>query len=226
MKLPNHIAIIMDGNGRWGLKKYNSRLLGHEHGIKNIKPLVNFFLKKKIKNLTLYALSFDNLKKRSKKEISNLFDILQKYLIKNEEYFTYNKICLNFIGEKQNIPKKIKGLINKFNKKKLKKINLRLNIAFNYSSRKEIIYSVKKIYKKTNKINENSLSKNLFTHKSGDPSILIRTGGFQRLSDFLLWQLSYTELFFPKKLWPDFKIKDLKKILIDFNKVKRNFGSC
>ena len=226
MKLPNHIAIIMDGNGRWGLKKYNSRLLGHEHGIKNIKPLVNFFLKKKIKNLTLYALSFDNLKKRSKKEISNLFDILQKYLIKNEEYFTYNKICLNFIGEKQNIPKKIKGLINKFNKKKLKKINLRLNIAFNYSSRKEIIYSVKKIYKKTNKINENSLSKNLLTHKSGDPSILIRTGGFQRLSDFLLWQLSYTELFFPKKLWPDFKIKDLKKILIDFNKVKRNFGSC
>ena len=223
MKSPNHIAIIMDGNGRWGLKKYNSRLSGHEHGIKNIKPILNYFLKKKIKNLTLYALSYDNLKKRNKSEIKNLFFLLKKYLTENQSFFIRNKVYLNFIGEKNNIPNYVNKIIKSNSNNNKKSINLKLNIAFNYSSRKEIILALKNIVKKDKKINEKNIQKNLFVCQ--DPDILIRTGGYSRLSDFLLWQLSYTELFFVNKLWPDFRVNDLKKILLKFNSISRNFGS-
>ena len=225
MKPPNHIAIIMDGNGRWGLKKHNSRLIGHEQGVDNIKSIIKFILAAKIKNLTLYALSYDNLQKRNKKEINNLFYIFDKYFHENNKFFYTNNIALNFIGEKKNIPKKINKIIVCNRNKKLKKINLRLNIAFNYSAKKEIINSIKKILKKNKVINEINLSKNLYTNESGDPDILIRTGGYKRLSDFLLWQSSYTELFFVKKLWPDFKSNDLKLILSKYRNLKRNFGS-
>jgi len=226
MKNPNHIAIIMDGNGRWGQKKLGNKLAGYREGVKNLKPLINFFLKNKIKHLTIYALSYDNLKKRNTKEIENIFNILKDHLVKNLDFFKKNKIFLNFIGERRNLPRSIIKLIVKTsNETKLNNNKLFLNIAFNYSSKIEILNSVKKILLSKKKLSEKNVDYNLYTFKSKDPEIIIRTGAQKRLSDFLLWQSSYSELFFLKKLWPDFKIQDLKIIIEKFKKIKRNFGS-
>lgn len=226
MKSPNHIAIIMDGNGRWGMEKNKNRIIGHQEGVKNIKPIINFFLKKKINYLTLYAFSRDNFLKRKNKEVKKLFLLLEKYLNENKDFFIINKIKLNFIGEKKGLPKNIKKIIRDSNTNfNFKKNNLYLNIAFNYSSKLEIISSIKKIINKKLSINIKNLSANLYTFISKDPEIIIRTGGYQRLSDFLLWQAAYSEIFFVKKLWPDFKVKDLELILKKFNKIKRNFGA-
>ena len=226
MKSPNHIAIIMDGNGRWGIKKYGNRLIGHEFGVKNIKTIINFCLKNKIKNLTLFALSSDNLKKRNKKEIKNLFLLLEDYLKKNINLFKEKKIKINFIGESKNLSKKVKSIIKHYSDKTNLYIkNLQINIAFNYSSKQEIINSCKKVIKNKKSINQRNIFKFLYTSPTKDPEILIRTGGYFRLSDFLLWQCSYTEIFFVKKLWPDFKSTDLNLIIKKFKKLKRNFGA-
>jgi len=226
MKSPNHIAIIMDGNGRWGIKNYKSRLIGHEFGIKNTKNIINYCLEHKINNITLFALSSDNLKKRSKKEIQNLFALLENYLKKNIQFFKEKKIKLNFIGENTNLPIKIKAILKRCsNETKLLKNKLLMNIAFNYSSKQEISNSCKQLAKSQKPINQKNIAKYLYTAKIKDPEILIRTGGYSRLSDFLLWQCSYTEIFFVKKLWPDFKSKDLDLIIKKFKKLKRKFGS-
>ena len=225
MNLPNHIAIIMDGNGRWGKKKYNNRLLGHEKGIKNIKNIVQFCIKKKISHLTIYALSKDNLKKRNKSEINNIFDLLKNYLHKNIHYFKKYKIYINFIGEIQQLPSSVKKmLISSSDELKIFKSKLTLNVAINYSSKTEILNVVKMLAKKKKKFSILNIEKYLFTSLSGHPEIIIRTGGYKRLSDFLLWQAAYSELFFEKKLWPDFKVADLQNILNKFVKIKRNFG--
>ena len=225
MNLPNHIAIIMDGNGRWGKKKFNNRLIGHERGIKNIKNILEFCIKKKIPHLTIYALSKDNLKKRSKNEINNIFELLKNYLQKNIYYFKKYKIKLNFIGQIQLLPISIRKMLiysseelNKF------KSELIVNVAINYSSKAEILNAVKMLLKNKKKINISNIEKYLFTSSSGHPEIIIRTGGYKRLSDFLLWQAAYSELFFEKKLGPDFKIVDLKNILKKFNNIQRKFG--
>lgn len=226
MKLPNHIAIIMDGNGRWGVKKYNSRLIGHRYGVKNIKKIILHCLKLKIKNLSLYALSYDNLKKRPKSEIKNIFNIFLTYFNDNIDFFTLNKISIKFIGEKKNIPPKIKSLIKKAEKIYLSNnANININVAFNYSSKKEIIQSVKQV-QKNNKLvlNERNISNFLYTRGINDPDILIRTGSHKRLSDFFLWQSSYTELFFLDKMWPDFTSRDLNSVLLKFYKIQRNYG--
>ena len=226
MKSPNHIAIIMDGNGRWGLKNHKSRLVGHEFGIKNIKIVIDYCLKNNIENLTLFVLSADNLAKRDKIEISNLFSLLESNLKKNINLFIEKKISLKFIGENRNLPIKIKNIIKKFSdKSKLQKYKLLINIAFNYSSKKEIIRSCKEIIRKKLALNQKNISKHLYTSPIDDPEILIRTGGHTRLSDFLLWQCSYSEIFFVNKMWPDFKSKDLDTIIRKFKKLKRNFGS-
>ena len=226
MKIPQHIAIIMDGNGRWGLKNYNSRLAGHKHGVENIKPIIECCINENIKNLTIYAFSRDNLNNRSKKEVSNLFSLFKKYLHENINYFEEKKIKLNFIGELKKLPNDIVKIIQNTNRKFNKEsFNLRLNVAFNYSSKIEIINTLKKIKKKNLAINEKNIQKNLYTSECPNPEILIRTGGYSRLSDFLLWQCAYSEIFFDKKYWPDFKVKDLKKIIRNFKKIKRNFGS-
>jgi len=226
MKNPNHIAIIMDGNGRWGKKNLKNRILGHRAGIENIKKFIIFFLKNKIKNLTLYALSADNFKKRNIAEINNLFNLLIIYLGENKEIFKKNKINLHFIGEKKKLPLKIKKIIKKtsyeFN---FKKENLNLNVALNYSGREEIIKTIKKLHNQNKKINVKNIEQNLYTSHSRNPEILIRTGGYQRLSDFLIWQLNYTEIFFVKKLWPDFRVIDLKNILKKFKNINRKFGA-
>ncbi len=191
MKLPNHIAIIMDGNGRWGKKKYNSRIVGHKYGIENIKSILNFCLNRKILNLTIYALSKDNLD-RPKKEVVNLFTLFEKYFLKNEKSFEEKKVSIKVFGTKNKLPTNIINLIKKINMKKIVRPKINLNVAFNYSSKLEIINSFKCLLKQKKKINITNIQNNLYTKRSGDPEILIRTGGKNRLSDFLLWQVSYT----------------------------------
>ena len=226
MKTPNHIAIIMDGNGRWGVKKYKSKSVGHHHGVKNLKPIIKYLIKKNIPNLTLYALSYDNLKKRDKKQIKNIFDILNKYLVSNINFFKENKIFIKFIGERRRLSFSLLETLKKSSDETVtKNAKLNINIAFNYSSKKEILYAMKKIISKKKKLNEKNLEKFLYTNKNNFPELLIRTGGYSRVSDFLLWQISYSELFFVKKLWPDFKVNDLNKIINKYYKIKRNFGS-
>ena len=225
MKMPKHIAFIMDGNGRWGVKKYNNRIKGHEFGVKNILKIVKFFLNKKIKNLSLYALSYDNLRKRNRHEIKNLFFLFEKYLNQNIGYFVNNRIKLSFVGEKEGLSKKINLLFQKYEDiTKFKKPNLLLNIFINYSSRLEILKTMQIMKKKNIKINVNNFDQNHYLRDSKDPCLIIRTGSYSRLSDFLLWQSSYSELFFLKKLWPDFNLRDLEKIIKKFNLTKRNFG--
>jgi undecaprenyl diphosphate synthase len=220
----NHVAIIMDGNGRWALKRNKPRNFGHQEGLKNISSLIHFAKKNKIKFLTLFVFSLDNWK-RSKKEVNFLFNLLEKFLDKNIDKLIKKKIKIKSIGERKKLSKK---LINKIKKvEKLSSINydITVNLAFNYSSKIEIIESFKKSIKQKKRISVDSIKTNLYTKNIPDPELLIRTGGQNRLSDFMLWQMSYTELFFLKKLWPDFNANDFKKILNEYRKIKRNFGS-
>jgi len=219
----NHVAIIMDGNGRWGLKRNKSRNFGHKQGLKSIEDIINIAIQKKIKFLTLYVFSIDNWK-RPKKEINYLFDLLSKFL--NNKLIDLNKknIRLKFIGKK-NFSKKFNELLKNSEKVTNQNTNLQINLALNYSSKFEIVNSVKKIISKKLSINEKNITNNLFTKNIPDPEILIRTGNTHRLSNFLLWQLSYTEIFFEKKLWPDFSKNDFIKILNKYKQIKRNFGS-
>ena len=219
----NHVAIIMDGNGRWGLKNKNSRNLGHKEGVKTIENIVSTTIKNKIKFLTLFIFSTENWK-RPKKEVSYLFLLLENFLIKKINYLNKNKIKIFFFGEKLS-NKKINNIIKKSELKTKFNDTLQLNIALNYGSKHEIINSVKKLIKQKKNINENNISKNLYTKSIPDPDILIRTGNTKRLSNFLLWQISYTEIFFEKKLWPDFDKDDYIKIIKKYKNIKRNFGS-
>ena len=225
MNTLSHVAIIMDGNGRWANKKNKSRKYGHLKGTENIKNLVNYFVKKKIPYLTLFAFGFDNWS-RPKSELSYLFFLFEDFIKKNSNHFSDKNIKIKFIGEKKKLSKKLINLINKTEKLTKNKKKLVLNIALNYSSKIEIINAFKSIKKnKISKINEKVINRHLYTNKIPNPEILIRTGGHIRLSNFLLWQISYTEIFFIKKLWPDFKVKDLSLIISKYKKIKRNFGS-
>jgi undecaprenyl diphosphate synthase len=219
----NHVAIIMDGNGRWGLKRNKSRNFGHKQGLKSIEDIINIAIQKKIKFLTLFVFSIDNWK-RPKKEINYLFDLLSNFL--NNKLIDLNKknIRLKFIGKK-NFSKKFNELLKNSEKITKQNTNLQINLALNYSSKFEIVNSIKKIISKKLSINEKNITNNLFTKNIPDPEILIRTGNTHRLSNFLLWQLSYTEIFFEKKLWPDFSKNDFIKILNKYKQIKRNFGS-
>jgi undecaprenyl diphosphate synthase len=218
-----HVAIIMDGNGRWGIKHKKSRNLGHKEGIKVVEKIIKTTIEKKIKYLTLYAFSTENWK-RPKNEIKFLFNLLENFLLSKISNFNEQNIKLKIIGKKK-FSKKINNLLNKFEKKTLKNKKLQINLALNYGSKSELVYSFNKIRKNKKKINEKNISKNLYTQNTPDPDILIRTGNTQRLSNFLLWQLAYSEIFFEKKLWPDFNEKDYNKILNKFKKIKRNFGN-
>ena len=216
-----HMAIIMDGNGRWGLKHKNSRNLGHKEGLKTVEMVMKYCVKKKIKFLTLYAFSTENWK-RPLKERNYLFRLLEIYLIEKLEKLNNEKIKIKILGEK-NFYDKLNKLLDFAEKKTIRNTKLQINLALNYGSKKEIVYAFNKL-KKRSKISENDINNNLYTKNIPDPEILIRTGNTQRLSNFLLWQAAYTEIFFEKKLWPDFKDKDLNKIMKKFNNIKRNFG--
>ena len=218
----NHVAIIMDGNGRWGLKKYNSRNKGHRAGLDAVEKVIKTSIKQKIKYLTLFAFSTENWK-RPKSEITYLFDLLQNFLEHKLNKFNKNNIKLKIIGEK-NFSKKINNLLIDSEKITKNNTTLQINLALNYGSKNEIINAIKKINYKKLKITERNIRDYLYTKNIPDPDILIRTGNTNRLSNFLLWQISYTEIFFVKKLWPDFQEKDFVKIINKFKKIKRNYG--
>ena len=220
----NHVAIIMDGNGRWGLKHKNSRNAGHKAGLKTVEKIITESLKQKVKYLTLYTFSTENWK-RPKREIQFLFQLLENFLENKIKILEKNRIKLKIIGEKKAFSKKIRYLLNKTEYKTSKNNIMQINLALNYGAKNELINAFKKIIKKKSKINEKNIKNNLYTTNIPDPELLIRTGNTKRLSNFLLWQIAYTEIFFEKKLWPDFTEYDFKKILNSFRKLKRNFGN-
>ena len=218
----NHVAIIMDGNGRWGIKKKNSRNAGHKEGLKTVEKIIKETLRQKIKHLTLYAFSTENWK-RPKKEVNYLFDLLENFLINRINELHKQNIKLKIIGIK-NFSKKLNNLLNLSEKKTSKNTQLQINLALNYGSKAELVNAFKKIKKNNKKITEKQISKYLQTKNIPDPEILIRTGNTKRLSNFLLWQIAYSEIFFEKKLWPEFNEKDYLKIISKYKKIKRNFG--
>ena len=220
----NHVAIIMDGNGRWGIKYKQSRNAGHRAGLDTVDLIINQCINHKIEHLTLYTFSSENWK-RPKNEINFLFKLLETFLKKKINKIIEKDIKLKFIGELSKLPTKLQKLIKLSEGKTIKKKTLKVNIALNYGSKMELISAIKKINKKKIKLNEKNINMNLYAKDLPDPDILIRTGDTHRLSNFLLWQLSYTEIFFEKKLWPDFKVNDFNKILNKFKNIKRNFGS-
>ena len=220
----NHVAIIMDGNGRWGLRNKNSRNAGHKAGLKTVEKIIIESVKQKIRHLTLYTFSTENWK-RPKNEIDFLFGLLENFLKNKIEILVKNKIKLKIIGDKKAFSKSIKFLLNKTETKTSKNNVMQINLALNYGSKNEIINAVSKLNNQKLKISEENIQNNLFTKNIPDPDILIRTGDTKRLSNFLLWQIAYTEIFFEKKLWPDFTEHDFKKILEKFKKLKRNFGN-
>jgi undecaprenyl diphosphate synthase len=219
-----HVAIIMDGNGRWGIKHKNSRNAGHRAGLYTVESVIDECLKINIKYLTLYTFSTENWK-RPKKEINYLFNLLENFLTNKIDNLLKKNIKLKFIGEINKLPIRLRKILKNSELKTSKNSSLQVNVALNYGSKSELINSIKNIRKKKIKINEKNIDNNLFTKNIIDPDILIRTGNTQRLSNFMLWQLAYTEIFFEKKLWPDFKSNDFKKILNKFKSIKRNFGS-
>ena len=217
-----HVAIIMDGNGRWGIKHKNSRNLGHKEGLKTVEKIIKSTVKNKIRYLTLFTFSTENWK-RPKNEINFLFSLLENFLINKINDLEKQNIKLKILGKKK-FSKNINKLLLKTEKATHKNKRLQINLALNYGAKSEIINTIKILNKKKLPINENNINKNLYTNKIPDPDILIRTGDTKRLSNFLLWQLAYTEIFFVKKLWPDFNSNDYNKILNNFKKIKRNFG--
>ena len=218
----NHVAIIMDGNGRWGLKKYNSRNKGHRAGLDTVEKIIKISIKLKIKYLTLFAFSTENWK-RPKSEINYLFNLLESFLKFKLNKFHKNNIKLKIIGEKK-FSKKLNNLLSKSEKFTKKNSALQINLALNYGSKNELINAIKKINHKKLEITEKNITNSLYTKNIPDPDILIRTGKTKRLSNFLLWQISYTEIFFSNKLWPDFQEKDFLEIINKFKKIKRNYG--
>ena len=218
----NHVAIIMDGNGRWGLKNKNSRNAGHREGINTVEKIIKETIKNNVKFLTLYAFSTENWK-RPKKEIKFLFNLLENFLKNKIEDLNKQKIKLKIIGKK-NFSPKLNNLLKISEKKTYKNKRLQINLALNYGSKTELINAFKELKKNREIISEKNLKKYLQTKNIPDPEILIRTGNTKRLSNFLLWQLAYSEIFFEKKLWPDFNEKDYYKIIKKYKNIKRNFG--
>ena len=219
----SHVAIIMDGNGRWGLKYKNSRNAGHKAGLNTVEKIIKETIKNKIKFLTLYAFSTENWK-RPKKEINFLFNLLENFLTNRIDDLHKQNIKLKIIGVK-NFSSKLNKILNSSEKKTSKNRKLQINLALNYGSKFELINAFKNLLRSTDKINEKNLTKYLQTKNIPNPDLLIRTGDTKRLSNFLLWQIAYSEIFFEKKLWPDFTEKDYNKIIKKFKNIKRNFGN-
>ena len=218
----NHVAIIMDGNGRWGLKYKKSRNSGHKAGLLTVQKIINETIKKKIKFLTLYVFSTENWK-RPKNEINYLFNMLENFLKNKIDQLHNQNIKLKIIGVKKFSPK-LNKLLNYSEKKTAHNTRLQLNLALNYGSKFELVNAFKNLQKHKKKVNEKNLTFYLQTKNIPDPDLLIRTGNTRRLSNFLLWQLAYSEIFFEKKLWPEFSEKDYNRIIKNFKKIKRNFG--
>ena len=219
----DHVAIIMDGNGRWGLKHKNSRNAGHKEGLSTVEVVIKESIKSKIKYLTLFAFSTENWK-RPKKEINYLFNLLENFLTRKIDQLHKQNIKLKIIGEKK-FSKNLNSLLNSAEKKTAKNKKIQLNLALNYGSKLELVHAFKQLKKNNKKINEQNLEKYLYTKDIPNPDLLIRTGNTKRLSNFLLWQASYAEIIFVKKLWPDFNNNDYKNIIRKYKNTKRNYGA-
>ena len=217
----NHIAFIMDGNGRWGKKKRKKRNYGHLKGVDTVKKIVKSSIRFKVPIVTFYVFSSENWK-RPKTEISFLFKLIKSYFTKEIQSVISQGIKINILGDLNKLSKELKSVLKRTEKLTKKNKKITVNLAINYGSRQEIFYAFRKLKKK---VNLKNFKKNLYTKNMPNPDILIRTGGKIRLSNFMLWQLAYTELFFLKKLWPDFNSSDLKKIIFKYKNIKRNFGS-
>ena len=217
----NHIAFIMDGNGRWGKKKRKKRNYGHLKGVDTVKKIVKSSIRFKVPIVTFYVFSSENWK-RPKTEISFLFKLIKSYFTEEIQSVISQGIKINILGDLKKLSKELRSVLKRTEKLTKKNKKITVNLAINYGSRQEIFYAFRKLKKK---INLKNFKKNLYTKNMPNPDILIRTGGKIRLSNFMLWQLAYTELFFLKKLWPDFNSLDLKKIILKYKNIKRNFGS-
>ena len=217
----NHIAFIMDGNGRWGRKKGKGRNFGHIKGVEVVKSIVSESIKLKIPILTFYVFSSENWK-RPQKEINFLFNLIKTYFLRETANLMKQNIRINILGNINKLPSGIKKILKNIKELTKKNKSIIVNLAINYGSRDEILMAIKKTKKK---INLKNFQNNLYTNQMPNPDILVRTGGFFRLSNFMLWQLAYAELFFLKKLWPDFNKEDLKRIIFKYSKIKRNFGA-
>ena len=213
----------MDGNGRWGNKYHKWRNAGHKKGLITVEKIIKESIKQKINYLTLYAFSTENWK-RPKKEIKFLFNLLENFLLNKINELHKENIKLKIIGFKKFSPR-LNKLLNICEKKTSKNKKIQINLALNYGSKLELINAFKKLNKTNKPINEKNLSEFLQTKYIPDPDLLIRTGNTKRLSNFLLWQLAYSEIFFEKKLWPSFNEKDYRKIIKKFKSIKRNFGN-
>ena len=218
-----HVAIIMDGNGRWGIKQGKTRNFGHEKGIKTVEMIIKETIKKKIKFLTLFAFSTENWK-RPQGERNFLFKLLEYYIKDKLDSLNKEKIKIKIIGQKI-FANKLNSLLNYAEYKTKKNKKLQINLALNYGSKDELLHAFNKLKNNKKKITTRDIKNNLFTKNTPDPELLIRTGNTKRLSNFLLWQIAYSEIFFEKKLWPDFTAHDYNKILSKFRKTKRNFGN-
>ncbi len=223
MNSPKHVAIIMDGNGRWGIKKNNSRNYGHKKGLEAVENIIEAAIENKIKFLTLFVFSTENWKRPSK-EVSFLFELLRTYIDKKVKNLIRNNIKIKVIGNLKPFPRDLKQKINKVQQLTKLNKNIQINMALNYGSRQELINTFRKLKKKNIIINEKNIEKNLYTKDIPDPEILIRTGNTNRISNFLIWQCIYSEIFFEKKMWPEFGKNDFKKIITKFKKINRNFG--
>ena len=216
----NHVAFIMDGNGRWGKKKNKGRNFGHLKGVETVKKVVKSSIKNKIPVVTFYVFSSENWK-RPKTEIRFLFNLIKNYFNKEIINVTKQGIKLNIIGDLNPLSKDLRKTLIKSVELTKKNRKILVNLAINYGSKNEILKAARKSQKN---FNLKSFEKNLDTRNQPNPDILIRTGGHQRLSNFMLWQLAYAEFFFLKKLWPDFSPKDLSKIIQKYKNKKRNYG--
>ena len=229
--MPNHIAVIMDGNGRWAKNKLLPRLIGHNKGLDSVKKIIEFSIKYKIKALTLYAFSTENWK-RPIKEVEGLLKLFSQSISKESKKIHSNDIRLKFIGDVSILTKTLQEKIKKIENETSRNTSLILNIALNYGGRLDIVNSVNNFYKtktktktKIIKITEKNITNGLYTKGQPDVDLLIRTGGEQRISNFLLWQIAYAELYFSKKLWPDFNEKVFVDALYFFQNTERKFGS-
>ena len=218
-----HVAIIMDGNGRWGLKNKNSRNAGHKEGLKTVEKIIKETIKNKIKFLTLYAFSTENWK-RPKKEVNFLFNLLENFLKEKIDDLNKKKIKLKIIGKK-NFSYRLNHLLSSSERITSNNKKLQINLALNYGAKTELINAFKELKRNKEIFNEKNLKKYLQTKDIPDPDLLIRTGNTKRLSNFLLWQIAYAEIFFEKKLWPDFNERDYYKVIKKYKNIKRNFGN-
>ena len=219
-----HVAIIMDGNGRWGVKNKKSRNLGHKAGLATAEKIIKETVKKKIKFITLYAFSTENWK-RPKKEVQFLFNLLEEFLITKTNQLNKQDIKFTVIGIRKNFSKKLIRILSNSESSTKNNKSLQVSLALNYGFKSELINAINIMRKNNILFNESNITKHLYTKNVPDPDLLIRTGNTNRLSNFLLWQLAYSEIYFVKKLWPDFSLRDYNKILNNYKNLKRNFGA-